>query len=454
MKQKILSIDDDINFLKSVKKVLELEDYEVATISNPQIVLNHIQENNYDAILLDVKMPGLNGIDLFDMLTKKSPTTPIIMISGQSNIKIAVDLIKQGAFDFIEKPLDPERLTITLKNALEKKALITANESYQSEIDEKYRMIGSSDFIKSLHEKINMVAPTDAKVLIEGESGTGKELVAWALHHKSKRKNKPYIKLNCAAIPSELLESELFGHKKGSFTGANRDKEGKFTTAHNGTLFLDEIGDMNLSLQAKLLRVLEENEIEVVGENIPRKVDVRIVSATNKDLINLINEGKFREDLYHRLNVIKLEILPLRDRKDDILPLAYHFIQQFSDAYNKQLIKLSAQTEAVLSKYEFTGNVRELKNIIEKMVIFCNSEELGLEDLYNALGDRHTNNFDESLLMNDNSLKVAKSDFERLYIIQKLEENEWSLTETANVLGIDRTNLFKKMQKLEIKKSN
>ena len=454
MKNQILSIDDDINFLKSIKKVLELDDYLVTTISNPQIVIDNIQQNNYDAVLLDVKMPGLNGIDLFDMLIKRLPSTPIIIISGQSNIKIAVDLIKHGAFDFIEKPLDPERLSITLKNALDKKELTSFKDTYQAELESKYKMIGKSNFIKTLYEKITLVAPTDAKVLIEGESGTGKELVAWALHHNSKRYNKPYIKLNCAAIPTELLESELFGHKKGSFTGADRDKEGKFTAANKGTLFLDEIGDMDLSLQGKLLRVLEENEIEIIGETMPRIIDVRIIAATNKNLSNLITEGKFREDLFHRLNVIKLELLPLRKRHEDIIPLTYHFVQEFSNTYNKQINRISAQTETLLIQQQFPGNIRELRNIIEKMVIFASSKELHLNDLYNALGKQNKMSQTDCFSNKESPLKNAKADFERSYIIQKLKINNWSLSATAEILGIDRTNLFKKMQKLDIRKPN
>lgn len=454
MKYKILSIDDDANFLKSIKKVLELEDYDVKTISNSQTVIDHIQQNNYDAVLLDVKMPGLNGIDLFDMLIKIIPTIPIIIISGQSSINIAVEFIKQGAFDFIEKPLDPERLNITLKNALEKSELTFVNNVFKNELESKYRMVGNSSFLNSLYEKINMVAPTNAKVLIEGESGTGKELVAWAIHYNSKRNNKPYIKLNCAAIPSELLESELFGHKRGSFTGADKDKKGKFMVADKGTLFLDEIGDMPLPLQSKLLRVLEENEIEVIGDNIPTEIDVRIIAATNKNLITLIEKGKFREDLYHRLNVVKLEIIPLKDRKDDILPIAYHFLNIYAESYNKNVSKLSLQTESAISQLSYQGNIRELKNLIEKMVIFSTSTELGLSDFYNARGNLEESNKFAHLLRTDNPLKNAKANFERLYIIQKLEENNWSITETAKVLNIDRTNLFKKLQKLDIKKQN
>ncbi len=452
MKVKILSIDDDVNFLKSIKKVLELENYSVTTISNSQKVLEHIQDEHYDTILLDVKMPGLNGIDLFGMLKKKLPTTPIIMISGQSNIQIAVDMLKKGAFDFIEKPLDPEKLFNVLKNVLYKKELLSLKENSETDFTENHKIISKSNKMKILYDNIKMVAPTEAKILILGESGTGKELVAHAVYENSNRKDKPFIKINCAAIPSELLESELFGHKKGSFTGADKDKQGKFAIANGGTIFLDEIGDMNLNLQAKLLRVLEENEIEVIGENIPRKVDVRIIAATNKDLNILLTEGKFREDLYHRLNVIKLELYPLRKRKEDILPLAYHFIKEFNLAYNKTVNGLTAQAEAILVQQKFTGNVRELKNLIEKMVIFAKVDELDLTDLYSALDKKKSAVTIEALTDDEKLLKNAKVEFERSFIIKQLEENDWLLTKTANVLGIDKSNLFKKMQKLDIKK--
>ena len=450
MKHKILSIDDDTNFLKSIKKLLEFDNYLVTTISNSSNVIDFLQEESFDLILLDVKMPGINGVDLFNMIVNKIPSVPIIMVSGQSNIEIAVELIKNGAFDFIEKPLDPDRLLVTIKNALKKHELIYEKENLFKELEENFRMIGESKSIFNLINKIKSVAPTNAKILIEGDSGTGKELVAWAVHHNSDRSGKPYIKLNCAAIPSELLESELFGHKKGSFTGADKDREGKFVAANGGSLFLDEIGDMSISLQAKLLRVLEEDEIEVIGENIPRQVDVRIIAATNKNLLELVAKGEFREDLYHRLNVIKLMIEPLSNRKDDIMPLAYHFLNSFSSNYNKQVTNISTQAEAALLHYDYPGNVRELRNLIEKLVIFSASGEIGLNDIYNVLSkDKVKTHYLPEDITN---LKEVKKEFEKEFITKILEDNDWKIQETASLLGIDRTNLFKKMKFLGITK--
>ncbi len=450
MKHKILSIDDDINFLKSIKKFLEMDNYEVTTISNSSSVIEYLQNEKFDLILLDVKMPGVNGIDLFNMIVNKIPTVPIIMISGQSNIEIAVELIKNGAFDFIEKPLDPERLIVTIKNALKKHELIYEKENIFKELEENFRMIGESESMFNLISQIKSVAPTNAKVLIEGESGTGKELVAWAVHHNSNRKGKPYIKLNCAAIPSELLESELFGHKRGSFSGAVNDREGKFFAANGGSLFLDEIGDMSIQLQAKLLRVLEENEIDVIGENNPRKVDVRIIAATNKNLSKLVANGEFRSDLYHRLNVIQLYVEPLSQRKDDIIPIAYHFLNLFASNYNKLVTKFSAQAESLLLHYNYPGNVRELKNLVEKIVIFSKSSEVGLSDIYDMLNDEKTTIKNPSL--ETTNLKEAKREFEKEFITKLLNDNDWKIQDTASALGIDRTNLFKKMQSLGVKK--
>lgn len=342
MLKRILSIDDDENFLKSIKKFLEMKGFYVVTISNSRQALEVLQNNYFDCILLDVKMPGVNGVDILKISLQKNPNVPVIMISGQSSISIAVESIKNGAYDFIEKPADPDRLFVTINNAITKKNLMDEKENIYKELMEAYKIVGHSEAIKQVIEKINIVANTKAKVLILGESGTGKELVARALHHNSERKGKPYIKINCAAIPSELLESELFGFQKGSFTGAFVSREGKFVAADGGTLFLDEISDLDLYLQAKLLRVLEHDEVDVIGENVPKKIDVRIITATNQDLKKKVIEGSFREDLFHRLNVIKIWIPPLRDRKDDILPLAYHFLTEFSDIYNKHRFSRSS----------------------------------------------------------------------------------------------------------------
>ncbi len=453
MYKKILSIDDDENFLKSIKKFMELKGFHVVTISNSSHALDVLQNSYFDCILLDVKMPGINGVDILKISLQKNPSVPVIMISGQSSISIAVEAIKNGAYDFIEKPVDPDRLFVTVQNAITKKNLIDEKQTIYEELIENYKIVGESNSIKRVIAKINTVAKTSAKILIYGETGTGKELVAWALHHNSNRRGKPYIKVNCAAIPSELLESELFGHQKGSFTGAHSDRQGKFIAANGGTLFLDEIGDMDLHLQAKLLRVLEENEVDVIGENLPRKIDVRIVAATNQDLKQKIAKGQFREDLFHRLNVVRILIPPLRERPDDILPLAYHFLLEFNDIYNKKVNGFNRQIEGILLNHPWKGNVRELKNVIEKLVIFSKNDKISLKDIENAIGKENYNSnniFDDTVL----SLKKAKTEFEIKHIKKVLLKNNWKILETARDLGIDRSNLFKKMQKYGIKKNS
>jgi transcriptional regulator with PAS, ATPase and Fis domain len=323
------------------------------------------------------------------------------------------------------------------------------SDSIFRELQEQFSIIGQSSALKNIVQQIKEVTNTPAKVLILGDSGTGKELVAHAIHFNSERKGKPYIKLNCAAIPSELLESELFGHRKGSFTGAVSDRKGKFIEADGGTLFLDEIGNMSIQLQAKLLRVLEDSEVEVIGENIPRKVDVRIISATNQNLEKMISDGLFREDLFYRLNVVKILIPPLRDRPEDILPLAYHFLKEFSNSYNKQVLSIKSQVEALLINYEWPGNVRQLRNTIEKMVLFNHSGEIGYEEAINALELGQSTNHLNSHQENDESLmlKNAVRNFEKKYILLMLRKHNWKISETASALGIDRSNLFKKMRK-------
>ncbi len=455
MYKRILSVDDDENFLKSVKKFLELKGFFVTTVSNSGQALEILQNERFDCILLDVKMPGINGVEILEISLNKHPSVPVIMISGQSKISVAVEAIKKGAYDFIEKPLDPNRLFVTVQNALAKKHLTEEKESYYQELLKNYKILGESEATLNILEKIKTVANTNAKVLIHGESGTGKELVAWAIHHNSSRKGNPYIRVNCAAIPGDLLESELFGYKKGSFTGAHSDREGKFIAADGGTLFLDEIGDMDLHLQAKLLRVLEENEVDVIGKNVPRKIDVRIIAATNQNLKEKIKEGSFREDLYHRLNVVNIWIPPLRERKDDILPIAYHFLHEFNDTYNKKVRGFNKQLERILLNHPWKGNVRELKNVVEKLVIFARKDELDHSDIKSALDFDQTKKKpdDEIFDSTGKSLKEMKTEFERKYITKVLEENDWKLNAAAKVLGIDRTNLFRKMKKLGISKN-
>lgn len=445
MNEKILVVDDDENLLKSIKKILSLENYIVDTLSNPLKIDNYLESKNYHCIMLDVRMPVMSGIDVLKKSLYSNPAIPIIMISGQSDIETAVKAIKEGAYDFIEKPIDPERLFVAVKNAIQRHNLQEMSDSISKELQEQFSIIGQSKALKNIVQQIKEVSNTPAKVLILGDSGTGKELVAHAIHFNSIRKGKPYIKLNCAAIPSELLESELFGHRKGAFTGAVSDRKGKFIEADGGTLFLDEIGNMSIQLQAKLLRVLEANEVEVIGENIPRKVDVRIISATNQNLEELISKGSFREDLYYRLNVVKICIPPLRERPEDILPLAYHFLKEFSNSYNKQVLSIKSQVEALLINFEWPGNVRQLRNAIEKMVLFNHSGEIGYEEAINALEmdqSSHSGDEEDTLL-----LKNAVHNFERKYILVILQKHSWKISETADALGIDRSNLFKKMRK-------
>ena len=449
MNARILVVDDDENLLKSVKKILVLEQYSVDTLINPLKINECLESHNYHCLLLDVKMPVISGLAVLKNVLQKFPALPVVMISGQSDIDTAVHAIKEGAYDFIQKPIDPDRLFVAVKNAIQRHHLQEMSDSMFRELRDRFSIIGQSTALKSIVQQIKDVSNTPAKVLIVGESGTGKELVAHAIHFDSMRRGKPYIKLNCAAIPAELLESELFGHRKGSFTGAISDRTGKFVEADGGSLFLDEIGNMNVQLQAKLLRVLEDSEVEPIGENVPRRVDVRIISATNQNLEQLVSSSTFREDLYYRLNVVKIFIPPLRDRPEDILPLAYHFLKEFSNDYNKLVLTIQPQVEKLLLNYEWPGNVRQLRNAVEKMVLFNHSGEINYEEAINALELGHpldSNHDGESPV-----LKNAVHDFEKKYILATLQRHDWKIGESANALGIDRSNLFKKMVKYGLK---
>jgi len=453
MVSQILVVDDNINYLKTIKRFFELKGYYVETISNSTEAFDVIQEKNFDCILLDVKMPGINGIELLKIAVHKYPPVPVIMVSGQSNINIAVEALKNGAYDFIEKPVEAKKLYNTVKKVLNKRTISQEKDNLFAEIIGRNKLIGKSKSFINLLNEIKMLADTRAKILIQGESGTGKELIAWALHYNSSRNGNPYIKVNCAAIPSELFESEMFGHKKGAFTGASESKIGKFIAADGGTLFLDEIGDMDLNFQAKLLRILEENEVDIVGENKPRKIDVRIVAATNQDLLRKVECGSFREDLYHRLNVVQIRIQPLRDRPEDILPLAYHFISVFNEIYKKQVTTICRQVETILLKQKWSGNVRTLKNVIEKLIIYSSSNEISIEDFHSKISFNNSKDVSQHDFSSTENLKLAKNIFEKDYIINALNKNNWKIKETAVSLGIDRTNLFKKMQKFGIEKS-
>ncbi|APF19257.1 sigma-54-dependent transcriptional regulator [Caldithrix abyssi] len=385
-KHRLLAVDDDIDFLKALKKLLTKFEFDVEVAIDPFKAVEQIKNNSYDCILLDMKMPGLDGIQLMDKIMEEDPLVPVIFISGQSNIPLAVHAMKKGAYDFIEKPIEPERLIMMLKHAIERNAWSKERDMLLTAIDEKYQMIGESPVMKEVFKKIKIFSTADAKVLITGETGTGKELVANILHYNSPRAGKPFIKINCAAIPNELLESELFGHVKGAFTGAVETKKGKFHLAQDGTLFLDEIGDMDIYLQAKLLKILDTGEFSMLGDNKTYKANCRIISATNQNLEELIAEKKFREDLYHRLNVLHIHIPPLRERREDIPHIARFLLSKATDQYNKKILDFSDTAIELLKQFDWPGNVRQLKNVVEKLVIFSSGpiiEEKQIENIFN-----------------------------------------------------------------------
>ncbi len=370
---KILVIDDEAAIRRILREILEHEKYQVDDAASAIEALPLVKENEYDAILCDIKMPQMDGIEFLEE-AKKISDAPVIMISGHGTIDTAVEAIKKGAFDYISKPPDLNRLLITLRNALDKSQLITETKALKKVVNRKYQMIGSSAPMNEIHDIIEKVAPTNARVLIEGENGTGKELVARQLHELSNRSYAPFVEVNCAAIPSELIESQLFGHEKGSFTSAIKMKKGDFELANNGTLFLDEIGDMSLSAQAKVLRALQENKITRVGGECEINVNVRIIAATNKNLKEEIQKGNFREDLYHRLSVIIINVPPLRDRLDDIPELVGYFVDNISSEMGKAAPTFTQDAIEELQRYRWTGNIRELHNVIERLVILCGNE--------------------------------------------------------------------------------
>ncbi|MEQ8471681.1 MAG: sigma-54 dependent transcriptional regulator [Marinoscillum sp.] len=370
----ILVVDDEKTIRQALKEILEDESYEVSEAADGEAAWALLQEHKFDAVLCDIKMPKMDGIELLDKVVEEGIDAPFIMISAHGTIETAVEATKKGAYDFIQKPPDLNRLLLTVRNALDKSNLQTETKRLKKKISKAFDIIGESTPIKEVKETIEKVAPTDARVLITGENGTGKELVAKWLHEKSARSASPLVEVNCAAIPSELIESELFGHEKGSFTSAHKQRTGKFEQATGGTLFLDEIGDMSLSAQAKVLRALQESLVTRVGGDKKIKVDVRVLAATNKDLKKEIEEGRFREDLYHRLSVMIIQVPALRERKADIPLLVDHFLNQISQEYGTAVKEISPEAITQLQNYNWTGNIRELRNIVERLIIMSNDE--------------------------------------------------------------------------------
>jgi two-component system nitrogen regulation response regulator NtrX len=444
-KHTVLVIDDEPEILKTVSGLLEDEGYRAAAASDGGEGLARVAEGDISLILLDISMPGIGGIETLERLKQSSAGVPVIMISGQATVDVAVKAIKLGAVDFVEKPLEPDRLLLTIRNVLEKEDLRGEAARLAGELREKRAMVGESPPMHKLREEILKAAPSKARVLIYGENGTGKELVAAAIHENSPRRGRPFVKLNCAAIPKDLMESELFGHEKGAFTGALARKEGRFDLADGGTLLLDEIGDMSLDTQAKLLRVLEESEFERLGGRVSIKVDVRVISSTNKDLAEEIKKGDFREDLYFRIAGIPIRVPALRERKQDVPLLARHFAQVFSAENNRPLKDFGDDAVATLIGYDWPGNVRELKNVVERLVIMTDERTITaaairpLVDQARAVASAGAR-----------SLSEMVDDFERALIASELEKANWNVSQAASRMGIDRANLHRKMRRYGI----
>jgi two-component system, NtrC family, nitrogen regulation response regulator NtrX len=444
---KILVVDDEILIVKTLSEILQDEGHIVFSSGNGKDALAFVTKNAVDLIFLDVWLPDIDGIEVLDRINQAHPGIAVIMISGHASIDIAVKATRMGALDFLDKPLSMQRVITSLNNALERVNLKNENIRLRSEATLEDEMVGESGEIKEVKKIIETAAGTNARVFITGENGTGKELVAKAIHKNSKRSSKPMIKVNCAAIPDELIESELFGHEKGSFTGASSRRLGKFEVADGGTIFLDEICDMSASAQAKVLRVLQEQQFERVGGNDPVTVDVRVIAATNIDVRSAIEEGKFREDLYYRLNVIPINVPSLAERKEDIPLLTQYFLNAFSKEHGLGEKEISESAMKFLTKYKWPGNVRELKNIIERLCIMVQSDVIGRDDIA-----KHLESYDyEDVISKDTStLKQAREDFEKEYIIKILRKNEKNITVTAKELGIERTNLHRKIKQYNI----
>lgn len=450
----ILVTDDEKSIRNSLCDILEFEDYEVLEAENGSQVFDLLSKKSIDLMLLDIKMHGMDGLEILTRLKKEGHTFPVIMISGHGNIEVAVEATKKGAFDFIEKPPDLNRLLVSVRNALDQNRLTKENKNIRSRLPEVPKMIGQSKAIRNIKATIDKVAQTHSRVMVTGENGTGKELVARWIHEKSRRSSGPFVEVNCAAIPADLLESELFGHEKGSFTGASSQRIGKFEQADGGTLFLDEVGDMSLNAQAKVLRALQESAIIRVGGNEKIPVDVRVIAATNKDLLEEMNNSNFREDLYHRLNVIPIHVPPLRQRLEDIPLLAQHCMKKLAD---KDImfsgVTFTDDALEALKKKKWSGNVRELQNAIERLGLLAEDSTINEEDVedLHLSGQKRSGKL-EHILEEVDSFHNFKENAERLFLLRKLEENDWNISQTAEAIDIQRSHMYNKMKKYNIER--
>jgi two-component system nitrogen regulation response regulator NtrX len=449
MPASILIVDDEKGIRESLGALLRDEGYTVDVVGSGEECLEVIETRHYDLVLLDIWLPKLDGLETLERIQEQEAPPMVVVISGHANIETAVRATKLGAFDFIEKPLSLDKTVLVVKNALEYLRLEEENRVLRAQIEHRNQILGNSIPMKALRQQISLAAPTNGRVLIYGESGTGKELIARALHSQSPRSSMPFVEVNCAAIPEELIESELFGHTKGSFTGASEDKTGKFRKADGGTLFLDEIGDMSLKTQSKVLRVLEQQRFEPLGSNETAKVDVRVIAATNKKLEEEISRNQFREDLFYRLNVIPFYAPALRERVDDLPILAAHFLAEFCNAYGKKQKELTPAALDVLLSYPWPGNVRELKNLIERLVIICPASRIEPHHLPPEVFRGVSNSPNKPY----GSLQEARSAYEREFVLRKLEEARWNMTRAAAALGLERSHLYRKMKSLGISSS-
>jgi two-component system nitrogen regulation response regulator NtrX len=440
----ILIVDDEQAIQSTLRGVLEDEGYRVTTVGTGEDALRLLAEEAPDVVFLDVWMPGRDGLETLHEIARLRPEAAVIMISGHATIETAVKATRLGAYDFIEKPLSLDKVLLAVARALEHARLARENESLRARLERRSEITGQSQIVRAMREQIALAAPTMGRVLIHGENGSGKELAARAIHALSGRADRAFVEVNCAAIPEELIESELFGHEKGAFTGAVARRRGRFELADGGTLFLDEVGDMSLKTQAKVLRALEEQSFERIGGKETVKVDVRVIAASNRDLPALIAEGRFRDDLYYRLNVIPIEVPPLRERREDIAILVDHFLALFCAENGKRPKRLSGEALAYFIGYDWPGNVRELRNMVERLVIMAPGDTIGPDDLPAPLRPRAE--AAPAPEARERTLKEARDHFERAYILAELRAHDWNMTRTAERLGIERSHLYRKVR--------
>ncbi len=451
MKSRILVIDDESAIRDSMRMILEYEGYEFLGASSGQEGLALVERESPDLVFLDIKMPGLDGLEVLPRIRAIDEALPVVMISGHATVSTAVEATKLGAFDFIEKPLASERVLVTIRNALDRSRLADENRSLKRVVEIRHQLVGESAALKRVMDAIRRAAPTNATVLITGESGVGKELVARAIHRNSLRHRERFVQVNCAAIPDDLIESELFGHEKGSFTGATEKQIGKFEQADKGTIFLDEVGDMSLKTQAKVLRVLQEGEVERLGSARTTKVDVRVLAATNKQLEGEIEKGTFREDLYFRLAVIPVYVPPLRERRDDIPLLVRHFVDLFSRENNFRPKKITPAAMELMQRYRWKGNIRELRNAVERLIIMTASDVIDVPDIPESIRLDAPARAPEAEVPKPGTLREHKEVSERVFLVQKLRETGWNISKTAELIDTPRSNLYKKLEQYNIR---